>query len=455
MDELEIKKRFEEAEKMYFDYCNDRKECDLKYLYEIFNEYANKYNDANAKYYLGEMYYYGLYVERNDEIAYFIFRELKDHYDDARARMHLGKMYYFGIYVKQDYKRAYDIFNKIVKKYKNESSSVKDIAEYFIGRMYKRGDYLKKDLEKAFKIFNNVLNRETCYEDLKVNLKYYIALAYYYGEYVEQNYEKAFEIFNEIKNDKFAKFYIGEMYYLGDYVKKDFEKAFEIFNEISDDEYAQYYLGRMYEKGEYVEKDKEKAVEFYILAAEKNECKSIKRLIEINAELCNEEEMVKYCKQLISINDDGDAKKKLYDLYSYKSEKAVESLRENMDELPYVEMIKEKAKKAKEAVEILKESIKYGCEYQKFELAYMYTIGEFIEENAEEGLKIYKELAKHEHELFRREAKYVLGQLYYEGEENEINIKSNKQKGLKLLEEAAEEGNGRAIERLQEIKNNK
>lgn len=81
----------------------------------------------------------------------------------------------------------------------------------------------------------------------------------------------------------------------------------------------------------------------------------------------------------------------------------------------------------------------------------MYAIGEYIEDDIDEALKIYNLLINNTESVgVRSFAKFVLGDIYYEGRINGVNIVEDKEKGLRLIKEAAEEGEEKAIKFLQE-----
>ena len=84
----------------------------------------------------------------------------------------------------------------------------------------------------------------------------------------------------------------------------------------------------------------------------------------------------------------------------------------------------------------------------RLELAYMYVVEEYTKDKVNEGLKMYEALIKESEPFIRNYSKAVLGGIYYEGKENGLNVKENKKRGLKLVKEAAAEGEKKAIEQL-------
>ena len=56
------------------------------------------------------MYYYGQYVEQNFEKAFELFNDIYNKKQDKDAKFYIGEMKYFGTGTNQSYKEAYEIF---------------------------------------------------------------------------------------------------------------------------------------------------------------------------------------------------------------------------------------------------------------------------------------------------------------------------------------------------------
>lgn len=127
--------------------------------YFIEGNYENAYNkfmeldklnveySMNARYRLGQMYYFGNYVKRDYEKAFYYFSNTTN----PEAKLFLGKMYYYRQGVNKSYQKAFECFEQI--------SGFNQEAYYMIGIMYSYGDYVEKDIEKARKIFNELLEK--------------------------------------------------------------------------------------------------------------------------------------------------------------------------------------------------------------------------------------------------------------------------------------------------------
>ncbi len=167
---------------------NDEKQYRLAEGYLMNGQYENAYNilieleknskwAMNAQYRLGQMYYYGSYVEKNYEKAFYYLNKTMH----PEAHYLLGMMYFNGEYVKQDYKKAYAFFSEL---------EYNANAQYMLGIMYYNGSYVEKDYKKAYEIFSQLENN--------LNAKFMIGRMYTYGQYVDINYSKAKEIFNSL-----------------------------------------------------------------------------------------------------------------------------------------------------------------------------------------------------------------------------------------------------------------
>lgn len=152
------------------------------------------------QYRLGEKYL----MEGDYEKAYNQFIEL-DKLDvdyTMNARFRLGQMYYYGSYVERDWEKAFNYF----------TNTIHPEAIYFLGLMYYNGDYVEKDYQKAYECFERL-------EGHSINAEYMIGKMYCYGYYVEKNIEKARKIFNwlvEKHQDKRAKHMLEMIKYFED-----------------------------------------------------------------------------------------------------------------------------------------------------------------------------------------------------------------------------------------------
>ncbi len=152
------------------------------------------------KYRQGEQYLFNREYEKAYNILIELANENVGWSDNAKYR--LGQMYYYGTYVERDYEKAYEYFK----------STAHPDAYYFLGEMYYYGYFVEKDYEKAYKIFSEL-------QSYHPKARYMIGRMYCYGQHLEKNYDEARKIFNalvEERNDKQAKHMLGMIKYFED-----------------------------------------------------------------------------------------------------------------------------------------------------------------------------------------------------------------------------------------------
>lgn len=288
--------------------------------------------DAAAQNNLGQCYFIGKGVDKNDTIAFYWFKEsakngnhtgqtnlarcLCDGYgtevnDDegykwatkaavdnknAAAVNLMGTFYAAGKYVKQDSKEA-------AKWYTEASKSGFMVAQTNIGDGYLSGDGVKKNYKEALRWYQKAADQGYvraqvcigyCYEmgygvkkDNAEALKWYrkaadqdydyaetkVAYFYHYGQGVTQDYAEALKWYHKAADQGYAWAInnIGYCYNTGAGVDKNLEEAVNWYRKAADHGYsvAQYNLGVCYYHGHGVNKDYEEAVKWYRVAAEK------------------------------------------------------------------------------------------------------------------------------------------------------------------------------------------
>lgn len=225
-----------EAKRIYFEDENDKK------AFELFNEVYEKTGDNEAKFYVGEMTYYGLGTSKDLEKAYNIFMELYD--IDRRAKEKIAGMYFSGDYVEEDGKKALDIYLELANDGKDETGN----ANYLVGYIYQEGFGVEKDLQKSFEYMIKAAELGNS-EGL-----FWTGYKYFQGEGTEINDKEAI---------------------------KWLEKAVEYDHEI-----AQWILGCIYLKGEEndidVKSNKEYGIELLKKSAEQGYEEAINKLKELN-----------------------------------------------------------------------------------------------------------------------------------------------------------------------------
>ena len=215
---------------------------------ELLNELAFDYNNEDSKLILALLLYKGRFeiypdipsfknfniYQTNYEKAFKLFSELVEDFDNADAKFYLAEMYYYGTYVKKDYERAFELFQDVA--ILNDYNFLEEDARCYVGKMFYNGEYVVEDYKKAFQIFNTLVEKHN-----HSDATFYLGEMYYYGFYVREDRKKAFELFSKIADyDNDAKSYINDMYEDKVHIKKnsitfDFweevmKKTFEIYD---------------------------------------------------------------------------------------------------------------------------------------------------------------------------------------------------------------------------------
>jgi len=215
----------------------------------------------------------------------------------------------------------------------------------------------------------------------------------------EESFKNFLEVYEKTGNLE-AEFFLGEMYLLGYGTEQDLEKAYKIMSKLFDtDRRAKEKIASMYIDGIYVEQDNNKAFEIY------------KSLVE------DGEDTTGYDNYMLGL--------------CYKDGYGTE-----------IDLNK--------AFELIKKGAELGWEKAYFWLGYMYFQEEGTEANDKEAEKWLLEAIKYENENTMM-AEYVLGSIYLEGKENDIDIETNKEYGLELIKRSAEKGYEDAINKLKTI----
>ena len=234
-----------------------------------------------AQYYLGEMYYYGRGVSRDDAKAMEWYRKSAEQ-GNADAQYNLGIMYEYGYGVSKDNAKAVEWYRKSA-----EQGNAK--AQCQLGTMYEKGRGVSRDFAKAVEWYRK--SAEQGNADAQCNLGF----MYRNGLGVSLDYAKAVEWYRKSveQGNVTAQNNLGYMYEQGlgdsqDYAKamdmyvldkgviENYAKAAKLYRKSAEQGYAeaQYNLGRMFENGRGVSKDYAKAVEWYRKSAEQGEVRA-------------------------------------------------------------------------------------------------------------------------------------------------------------------------------------
>jgi len=242
---------------------------------------------ANARYRLGEYYYFGRGgVQQDYKKAFDLFSAAERAQEvppaiKADVQFRLGEYYYSGLGgVQQDYKRAFDLFSA-AERAQEVRSAIKVYAQYRLGCCYYLGQGVQQDYKRAFDLFSVVERVQEVSPAIKAEVQYRLGCCYYLGQGVQQDYKRAFDLFSAaeraqgvlpaIKAD--AQYRLGCCYYLGQGVQQDYKRAFDLFSaaeraqEVQPDvkAYTQYGLGVCYYLGQGVQKDYKQAFAWFAL----------------------------------------------------------------------------------------------------------------------------------------------------------------------------------------------
>lgn len=208
--------------------------------------------DCNSQFFLGNIYYHGIIVKQDYEKALHYYL-LSAEQGKPAAMYNVGNWYE---YVKKDYKEAFNWYSKAANK--GDTDAANGIAN-----LYESGILDKQDYETAFNWIKAAARVGNVYAIHNVGV-------YYEKGYVEKDYEKAFKWYMKAAKlgDRTAIYNVGHFYEKG-YIKRDYTKAMEWYKKGArlGDKHAMNSIGHMYEEG-CIEQDYEKALSWYFKAAE-------------------------------------------------------------------------------------------------------------------------------------------------------------------------------------------
>ena len=225
--------------------------------------------DAKAQNKLGDMYYYGKVIAKDEvkAVGWYI-KSAEQGY--AKAQSNLGYMYQTGKGVTKDIFKAMDWYTKAAEQGNT-------FAQNALGSMYRDGKVIAdnatyygkviaRDDVKAVEWYTKAAEQGDA--DAQANLGW----MYKNGRGVTQDNMKAFLWYTKAaeQGDAFAQYSLGNMYKNGEGTTKDMAKAVVWYKKSAEQGYAaaQTNLGMMYENGTGIAKDETKAVEWYRKAAE-------------------------------------------------------------------------------------------------------------------------------------------------------------------------------------------
>lgn len=199
--------------------------------------------------------------------------------ENAEAQYYLGNMYLHGKYVKTDYDKAFTLA-------KASAEQGNDKGLNLVGVIYKNGLGTEKDINMAIEYFTKSTQISTRNNTFAGNAKAYTNLGDIYSEGgggIERDYNKAIEYYTnaiyaangQVDRDLSGRpeWQIGAIYMKGGYgVQVDYNNAKDYFLKAieKNNSDAAVYLGWMYENGKGVPQDNVMAFNYYTISSNLN-----------------------------------------------------------------------------------------------------------------------------------------------------------------------------------------
>ena len=228
--------------------------------------YAAKKGNADALFYMAELYREGNGVEENPEEALKFYKMAAEN-GSSDAQLYLAESYRFG---RDGFEKN---FSEAIKWYKLAAENDNHDAMSALGFIYYDGDDVEQDYNEAYYWFKKDGFRE---------LPYFV-----YAEmcfFVDKDYANALNLYRAALQQgvEEASYKIGEMYYYGLGVEQDYTKALEFLkyyeNEFDEDDIdfapakVHRMLGEMYLNGWGVEQNTEEAEKLFRAAEKRKDC---------------------------------------------------------------------------------------------------------------------------------------------------------------------------------------
>lgn len=422
------------------------KEANLQDAFK-YNKYLADNGDQSLYTFIGDFYYHGIAVDKDDQEA-FSYYMLSSNNKEAQALFTLGYCYENGIFVDKDYSTAY-------KYYSDAELKDNHYSKYALATFYEYGINVDINFNKALDIYFE-LSKSDSYATFKLGVFYEKGLG------CNKNINKAISYYNTAyeQGELFAALFLANLYEEGNLVKKDYTKAFNYYKKIfSFNSDAQFKLGQFYQNGYSVKKDIYEAIRYYEMAS-RNKNKYAEKILGdlyFSGELLEKDytKAAKYYENAVTYGN----KEAYYDLANcYYYGNGV-------------------TKSYEKAFLLFNQSAKNNNILGQFGLASCYYFGHGVEQDYAEAFRLYSDVENKGYAdasaklglcfengygvnqnydkaigYFKKsmknssESKFKLGRYYLEG----IYINKDVSQGVKLLEEASNEGNVDAMLRLAE-----
>ena len=216
--------------------------------------------DMFAQKIMGHYYYYGHFVEKNDEKAIKWYEKSADQ-GDANAQFILACMYYSGEGVEQSYENAFFWYKKVAERGDLD-------AQLILACMYYGGEGVEQSYEKAAYWYTVTAEKGDA------SAQNCLAVMYEDGVGVEQSYEKAVYWYYKAVEQGYSRAQnnLAFMYYEGNGVEQSYKEAIYWWKKAAVQGIlrAQFALGFVYDKGLGVSQADQKAVYWYKKAAKQD-----------------------------------------------------------------------------------------------------------------------------------------------------------------------------------------
>jgi TPR repeat protein len=240
------------------------KEAYLKLNFEeaftLFSK-AAKQEEPIANFFLGRMFQFGEFVQKNEAIA-------KEYYQKC-----IDKGYNWGYYglgnllEEQPYKqlKANDYFTNALHDVTTDANIGDGFSMFILGRMYERGFGVNKNSQYAVKWYQKAAQKDN------VDAQKRLGFMYEVGYCVVQDYSESLNWYRKAaeQGDADAQFTLALQYSTGRVATVNHAEAVKWYRKAAEQGHvdAQYHLGLNYENGKGITKNINEAIRWYKLAA--------------------------------------------------------------------------------------------------------------------------------------------------------------------------------------------
>ena len=273
---------------------------------------AAENGNAEALTCLGNMYYNGEWVNRNQQKAIINYRKAAEK-GDEEAQYKLGHEYELGNLVKQDY-------NEAAKWYRKAALQDNHNAQFNLGLLCLSGKGTNKNLHEALKwLYSSAIQGNVQALNIIASLAmsgnaealdvlgifakdyHHVSAVSVFKELAQHNNRYALEIICILEEQQYPgidsilrslsknenaeiQYNLGDLYFNGKNIKINNKRAFSYYRRAAEKGHsgAQYMIGHMYNEGIGIEKDKWQAVEWWRKAATHGNIKAQEELAKRN-----------------------------------------------------------------------------------------------------------------------------------------------------------------------------